>query len=142
VTHEERLALIYKPMPWRVLSFANVIPPAYRWAGAMTGARMDLLSGRTAEDLYMNGLSPEESRDLLEAETAKEREQREQVDAHLQQFTDNAQISLPVWEAIADSLILGATENETAARVGVNPRTVRRVRKRLGLQLKQREDNQ
>jgi len=37
VTHAERLALIYKPMPWRVQSFANIINPAYRWSGVLTG---------------------------------------------------------------------------------------------------------
>lgn len=38
--HEVRLALIRKGMPWRVQSFANVIAPAYRWSGVLTGGHM------------------------------------------------------------------------------------------------------
>lgn len=38
--HEARLRIINRAMPWRVLSFANIIAPAYRWSGVLTGGYM------------------------------------------------------------------------------------------------------
>jgi hypothetical protein len=40
LTHEERIALIFRQMPWGVQSFANIIYPAYRWSGVLTGGYM------------------------------------------------------------------------------------------------------
>ena len=152
MTHEERLALIYKPMPWRVQSFANVIAPAYRWGGVQKGVAADLLSGRTADELHMTGLTDFEllaiaEKESREATAARERATQYEpdfrarvidaldtvVDANTKRTGAGKRISPLVWEAIADNLVLGASNRETARRVGCHVSTVRRVRARHGI---------
>lgn len=64
--HERRIALIYRQMPWRVESFANVIYPAYRWSGAMTGGYLfpeATTGGRTASLAPKTGLGRDWTKD-------------------------------------------------------------------------------
>lgn len=66
--HEQRLALIYSPMPWRVQSFANVIYPAYRWSGVLTGGYLfpeATTGGRTASIAPKTGLGRDWTQDSV-----------------------------------------------------------------------------
>lgn len=129
MTHEERLALIYKPMPWRVTSFvANAYPCSYPWAGTIIGDAFPV--GRSGEDLLDDeddfGTDPGDS-NVLPSERHRRREDRRRSFRASTRDHDK-------WQKVIEATRNGLSIAETAALVGFSPNTVSRIRRRLAQQ--------